>query len=310
MFKQFQDSLSNLIDKLMGWLDSLIIALPNFILAALVLMVSLYSVRYLKKGISHSLRKLRINSTFAGVLTNVFTALFSLIVIFIVLGILNLDKALTSLLAGAGVIGLTVGLALQEPIMNLLSGLLMSVKNYYKVGDWVDTNDYFGQIRRINLRSTIISTPDGHDVILPNKMVLNTPLKNYTHRSLRRIEISCGVSYKDDLEKVEAIAVKAIEDNLTYMEAKPIDFFFTEFGDSSINFVIRFWQPITSPRDYLVAKHKAIVNIKKAFDKHQVSIPFPVTTLDFGIEGGIRLDEMYPLKKMFPIQNRKKRQVM
>ncbi len=298
MFQQFQESITHLIDKLKGWMDGLIVALPNIILAVIILVAAFFASSYIKRSVQKVMRRFSHNETIIGVMSNIITAVFIMVTIFLVLGILNLDKALTSLLAGAGVIGLAVGLALQDPMINLFSGVLMSVRDYYKVGDLVETNGYFGEIASISLRSTILKTPDGQEVIIPNKDVLQNPITNYSHTPRRRIDISCGVAYNDDLETVRTIAINAIENHIQFMDSKPVELFFTEFGDSSINFTIRFWQRIITKRDYLSAQSEAIIAIKKAFDKEGISIPFPIRTLDFGIEGGVRLDDIYPLQSI------------
>lgn len=298
MLLKFQQSWLSLVDKLEGWMESIILQLPNILLATLILVGSIIVARYIKKWAKKILIKTTKNSTITGIISNIITAVFMLVMLFIVLGVLQLDKALTSLLAGAGVIGLAIGLALQDPMVNLFSGVLMSVRDYYQVGDLIETNDYFGRIAKINLRSTILNTPDGQEVIIPNKEVLQNPLKNFSHTPRRRIELSCGVAYNDDLEAVQKIAVEAIEKNISFIDHKPVELFFTDFGDSSINFKIRFWQHITTQRDFLLARSKAIIAIKKAFDKNGISIPFPIRTLDFGVEGGTRIDELYPLKKI------------
>jgi small conductance mechanosensitive channel len=218
-----------------------------------------------------------------------------IISIFIVLNILNLSDAVTALLGTAGVIGLAVGLALQDPLMNLFSSVLMSVKAYYQVGDLIETNGFFGKIKEITLRSTIIALPDGQEVVIPNKDVLQNPLKNFSHNGRRRIEIVCGVSYEDDLEQVRKVAIDAIENcGMNINETKPVEVFFNEFGESSINFSLRFWKNVTAQKDYLSAKSEAIIALKKAFDENSISIPFPITTLDFGVSGGLRIDEIYP----------------
>jgi small conductance mechanosensitive channel len=299
MIEQFQDSLNNLVQKLQGWLDNLILGLPNFVLAAIVLTISLFAARYLKKAAKKGLSRTTSNKTVSGFLSNLIVAVFMIISIFVVLSIMNLSDALTAMLGTAGVIGLAVGLALQDPMINLFSGVLMSVRDYYKVGDLIETNGFFGRIMKINLRSTVILTPQGQEVIIPNKDVLQNPLMNYSHNGRRRIDISCGVAYGDDLETVRKIAIKAIEESdLNLAESRPIQLFFTEFGDSSINFKLRFWKNITEQSDYLEAQDKAIVALKKAFDKNGITIPFPIRTLDFGVVGGLPINEIYPPKKL------------
>ncbi len=297
--EQFQTSFNNLVDKLEGWLNTIIVGMPNFILAAIVLTISIFISRYLKKAAKKALQRSSANKTVSGFLSNLIVAVFMLISLFVVLSILNLSDALAAMLGTAGVIGLAIGLALQDPLINLFSGVLMSVKDYYRVGDLIETNGFFGRILKINLRSTIIQTPDGQEVIIPNKDVLQNPLKNYTHNGRRRIDIACGVAYGDDLEFAKSVAVKAIENcDLDINESRPIQIFFTEFGDSSINFTLRFWKNVTEQADYLAAKDKAIIALKKAFDENGITIPFPIRTLDFGVVGGLPINEIYPPKKL------------
>jgi len=295
MLEQFKISFDKLVSKLSGWFDGIILALPNLILATLFLVLSLYLARRLKQVVLKLLNKTTVNQTVSGLLSNLVVAGFMMVALFIILNILNLSDAVTALLGTAGVAGLAVGLALQDPIINLFSGVLMSVRDYYKVGDLVETNDFFGKIQKINLRSTVILLLDGQEVVIPNKDVLQNPIKNYSHNKRRRIEIACGVAYGDDLEAVKEIAKQAIEESgLDIKETFPIEVYFTEFGDSSINFKLRFWKNITKQADYLAAKDQAIIALKKAFDKNNITIPFPIRTLDFGVVGGLRVDEIYP----------------
>jgi len=299
MLDQFSSSFSNLIDKMQGWLNEIVLALPNIVLASIVLAISIFLARYFKKMVTKALNRTTDNQTVTGVISNISVAAFMIISLFIILNILNLSEAVTALLGTAGVIGLAVGLALQDPLINLFSGVLMSVKDYYQIGDLIETNGYFGKIQKITLRSTVIAQLDGQEVIVPNKEVLQNPLKNFSHNGRRRIEVNCGVAYGDDLDKVEEIAIEAIKNSgLDIRESNPIEFFYMEFGGSSINFRIRFWKNIVSQADYFSARHVAIKAIKKAFDKNNVTIPFPITTLDFGVVGGVRVDDIYPPDKI------------
>lgn len=303
MFDQFSESINNLIIKLEGWIDIIIVGLPNFIIAAIVLTLSIFLAKKLKSATQKGLSRTGANKTVAGLLANIMVAIFMLISLFLVLNILNLSEALTALLGTAGVAGLAVGLALQDPLVNLFSGVLMSVRDYYEIGDLVETNSYFGRIQKINLRSTVLLTPKGQEVILPNKEVLQTPLINYSHNGRRRVDIACGVAYGDDLEKVKDIAIQAIkESGMDFRETHPVELFFTKFGSSSIDFTIRFWKNITEQDDYLAAKSTAMIALKKAFDKEGITIPFPITTLDFGVSGDKSIDEIYPLSNVMNLK--------
>ncbi|MFK7845300.1 MAG: mechanosensitive ion channel family protein, partial [Rhodothermales bacterium] len=144
MFKQFSDSFSNLMDKMQAWIDSIVLALPNIVLASIVLGISIFLARYFKKIVTKGLFRTTDNKTVVGVISNIAVAAFMIVSLFVILNILNLSEAVTALLGTAGVIGLAVGLALQDPLINLFSGVLMSVKDYYQIGDLIETNGFFG----------------------------------------------------------------------------------------------------------------------------------------------------------------------
>lgn len=153
----------------------------------------------------------------------------------------------------------------------------------------------FGTVKEIGLRATIIYDPKGQDVVIPNRLIFQNLYKHYTINGNRRIDLECGISYGDDLDKVEEISIASIK-KIPYLQAgKSVEFFYQEFGDSSINFVVRYWVNFKRQPDYLQAQSDGIKNLKKAYDQNGITIPFPIRTLDFGIKGGERLSEV--LKK-------------
>lgn len=294
----FNASLEAFWNTLEGWLEGLIANLPNIILAVLVLVASIFLSRLVKKYAGKLVSRFSRNHTINGLLSNIITSGFLIVMLFIVLGILGLDRALTSLLAGAGVVGLAVGLAVQEPLMNLFSGILMSTKSLYNVGDLIETNGYFGKIKKVNLRSTILEQLSGEEVLLPNKSIIQNPLTNYTVSGRRRLALSCGISYGEDLEKVRSVTVKAVEDNIDRDERFPVEFYYEGYGDSSINFIVRFWLADITQKGLLAAQSESVIAIKKAFDQNDIMIPFPIRTLDFGIKGGEKLNTMLKTSAM------------
>lgn len=289
---QFNQSLDNVVGRLGEWLNLIIVNIPNIILAAIVLVIGIYLTRRMRKYFNNLFARISANAAVTNLLANIATAGFFLIILFLVLSILNLNTVLTTILAGAGVAGLAVGLALQEPIINLFAGVMMSARKFFELNDMVETNGFVGIVQRISLRSTILRTLQGQEIIIPNKDVYQSPLKNYTTTGERRVDLSCGVSYGDDLEKARSIAIEAVKNNVEYQEDRPIELFYTEFGDSSINFTLRFWLDMWRQKDYLKAQSDAIMAIKKAFDENDITIPFPIRTLDFGIKGGESLQQM------------------
>ncbi len=299
---QLSSSYENLVDKLTDWMNMFILQLPNILIALLIGGFAFFISKYIRRVAVKAISKFTKNKTILNLVSNLTAVIFSVIMLFVILSILNLGSTINKILATAGVLGLAVGLALQDPMNNLFSGVFMSVRKLYKIGDLVETNGYFGTISDIDLRATKLRLPSGQLVVLPNKDVIQRPLKNYSSSGERRVDLTCGVSYGDDLDKVQRITVDAIKNLSGRIESKPVDLVFTEFGDSSINFIVRYWIPASNQTDFLVERSKGIKAIKEAFDKNNIMIPFPIRTLDFGIKGGVNLKkmihrEMYPMNE-------------
>ncbi len=276
------DAITGLWDKLGGWLDAIILKLPNFAVAILVMVIFYFLARILSKFSRKVLLKKINEESIKQMLSKIIFAMVLLVGFFIALGVMELNKVLTSVLAGAGVVGLAIGLALQGTLSNTFSGLLLSFLPKIRIGDFVEAGDHKGYVTEISLRNITIRQTDNEYVVIPNSIFVDNPFTNYSLSERSRVDVSCGVGYEDDLQKVEDIVTKIISDNFPHQEGEAIDFFFTEFGDSSINFVTRFWIDSKKPKPKLAAQHKAIKLIKQHFDEAGVNIPFPIRTLDFG----------------------------
>ena len=133
----------------------------------------------------------------------------------------------------------------------------------------------------IDLRAVTIKQVDNNLVYIPNKMVVENPIKNYSTTAQSRVILECGVAYDSDLNTVRDLVKKTIADNFDVVENKEdVLFLYREFGDSSINFETRFWIDSTSALEVAKAKTEAMILIKAAFDENGIEIPFPIRTLD------------------------------
>lgn len=284
MSKNFSinDSISNLWDKLDGWLDAIILKLPNFAVAVLVLVIFYFIAKGIRRLSYRVLFQKILEESVKQMLSRIVFAAVLLIGFFIALGVMQLDKLLTSVLAGAGVIGLAIGLALQGTLSNTFSGLMLSFLPKVRIGDYIESQDKSGFVEEINLRNITIRQTDNDFVIIPNSVFIENPFTNYSLSPRTRVDVSCGVGYESDLQAVEDLVVKIMSENFKQKPREEIEFFFTEFGDSSINFMTRFWIDCVKPKPKLEARHKAIKLIKKNFNEAGINIPFPIRTLDFG----------------------------
>ncbi len=281
-----------LVQKLTTWFAALVKLLPNIVLAAIILVAGIFLSKMIRK---YSLKMIRrfshletINRLFASFIYIVGIG----ITVFTALNTVGLDKAVTTALAGAGILGLALAFAFQDIAANFMSGIFMSFRRPFNVGDLVKISDHMGKIEAINLRDTTIITLQGQLLIIPNKEVFQNKIENFKITGQRRLDINIGVSYGDDLEKVRKLTIEAASKMQLRDTSKEVELFYNEFGDSSINFNIRIWLNTTEQKKYQEARSETIMLIKKIYDENDIMIPFPIRTLDFGIKGGKTLTEM------------------
>jgi len=279
---QFQTALDGLIDKLENWFTAIVQMLPNLLIAILVLVTAYFTAKFVKKFVTKLVSKKIEQDSISNIIGKVSAIAVVVAGLLLALGILDLSKTLSSLLAGAGVVGLAIGLALQGTLSNTFAGLVLSFKQKIEIGNWVETNGYSGEVMDINLKDFTIKEADNNMVIIPNKTILENPIKNYSLTTKMRVMLECGVGYESDLDHVEQLTKQTIANVFSQVkEANEVEFYYTEFGGSSINYLCRFWIDADSALEKLRAKSTAIIEIKKAYDKANINIPFPIRTLQF-----------------------------
>lgn len=281
MYTKFTDAWTKMIEKLESWLDTVVLGLPNFLIALLVFVLTMIASKYISSLSLRLLDRSKLQVSMKNLIAKIVSIVVILFGIFLILGILNLSKTLNTILAGAGVVGLAVGLALQGALSNTYSGIVLSYVKFIKFGDWVHSNGYEGEVINIDLRSVTLRQADNNMVYIPNKMVVENPLKNFSTTAQSRVILECGVAYGSDLRYVKELVKDTIAGNITSVNRDEIIFIYQGFGDSSINFETRFWIDSTSALEVAKAKSEAIMLIKEAFDKNNINIPFPIRTLNF-----------------------------
>ncbi|MGB3848814.1 MAG: mechanosensitive ion channel family protein [Tunicatimonas sp.] len=286
------DAVTLITDKVETWLEQLIALLPNLVIAIVVTVLFVLLAKTIRNVAGKLFSRISQNRAVNNLLVTVIYATVLTIGFFISLTIVELDGVVTSLLAGVGIVGLALGFAFQDIAANFISGVLIAVGQPFRVGDIIKSGDNFGTVTNINLRTTTVRTFQGIEVLIPNKDLFQEVVENYTNTRDRRVDLSVGVSYGDDLDKVKELTIGAIQQLSSIDTRREVSLFYTEFGDSSINFSVRFWAKTSGQADYLQAQSDGIMAIKKLYDENDITIPFPIRTLDFGIKGGEKLSEM------------------
>ncbi|MDN3413284.1 mechanosensitive ion channel protein [Pseudoalteromonas sp. S3260] len=279
-------------EKLGGWFDVVISHIPNFIVAVIIAIIFSFIARLAGKGMKKVLRRSLDSTQIADLMASIFKVIVLSVGVFIALDFMGLKSTVTSLLAGAGIVGLAIGFAFQDMTENLIAGIAMGIRKPFKAGDVIETDNVFGSVHSINLRNTLIESFYGQLILVPNKILFRNVLRNYSTLGVRRIEVPVGISYADDIEKASEVIVDKINQFDFVIRKNETAVYAEGFGDSSINLLVWFWIKYPGEPDFMTVRHKGVVAVKQALDAADISIPFPIRTLDFGIKGGEKLDAM------------------
>lgn len=184
---------------------------------------------------------------------------------------IGLDLSKFTIIAGA--LGVGIGFGLQDLVNNFISGLILIYGRPIQTGDTVEVDGLLGKVKQIGIRSSILITYDGAEILVPNSLLISNKLTNWTlSDNMKRVEVLVGVEYGSNLEEVLEIletSASKVETILQYPEPYAL---FIDFGDSSLNFRLRFW---VSYEDGLTSKSDVSVIIYKLLAEKGITIPFP-----------------------------------
>jgi len=194
----------------------------------------------------------------------------------LVLGILialsQIGFSLGPLLAGMGLVGFVVGFALQDTLSNFAAGMLILIYRPFDVDDVIEAGGVSGLVSQMSLVNTTFLTFDNQTIIVPNGKIWGDVIKNVTAQTMRRIDLTFGIAYSDDIEKAEAIMAEVVAAHPAVLDEPKTMIRLHELGDSSVNFIVRPWVNKDDYWETFWALNRAM---KLRFDKEGISIPFP-----------------------------------
>lgn len=199
---------------------------------------------------------------------------YLIVIVGVVYALNTVNVPIGPLLGALGVAGLALAFALQDLAENLIAGVTMQIRQPIKRGDEIKTNDFEGTVLDITLRTVIIDTFDGERVHLPNAMVWKNPILDATQRNTRRTTLMVGVAYDTDLDRAKEVLEEAVKATDGVLEHPAPLALVTEFGDSSINFAVRYWHRPRMANLWRV-RDEVARQIKRSLDKAGIEIPFP-----------------------------------
>lgn len=250
--------------------------LPDFVTALIIFVASLYAAGIASKFTKHALERRQTDGAFITLLVKI--ARYTIIGFGAFTALQQVGFNLTAFLTGLGIIGFTLGFALQDVSRNFVSGLLLLLEQPFDKGDDIKVVDYYGTVSKIDLRTTEIHTFDGQTVTIPNGDVFNSPITNYSRYPKRRMELEVGVAYGSDLELVRKAAMEAALSVPGLAKDQDPYVIFKSFGDSSIVLKIYCWINLAET-GYFRTQDALVTGVDIAFRKYGISIPFPIRTV-------------------------------
>lgn len=262
-------------------LDSIAIELGGFrltamaILKALVLTTALLSIARIITG--QTTARLRLNEDISPSMTELAIKTMQVLLYgaAIFIGVKAVGFDLTGLAFLSGAIGLGLGFGLQKVVSNLVSGVIILLDKSIKPGDVISLGETFGWIASLGARYVSVVTRDGKEYLIPNEDLITGQVVNWSHSNeFVRIDLLFGTSYHDDPHLVRKLAVEAAQSVSRVLSNRPAVCHITGFGDSSIDYILRFW--ITDPVEGLTNVRGAVyLALWDSFKKNGISIPFP-----------------------------------
>ena len=244
------------------------------IITALIIIIVGYFITII---ISKYVRKIMIKAKLADILAEFTYRIVKIILLIFVFSIsisfLGIDVG-AALVSISVVFGLVFGLAFQDTLGNLTAGFMIAIAKPFKKDDFVDIAGISGLIASVGISITTLITLDNKQVIVPNSKVWSAPIVNYTALKTRRVDISVGISYNDDINKAITVAMNLLKNHKDVIKDPAPMVAVDELADSSVNLIVRPW---VKTEDYWTTKWELTQKIKESFDKEGISIPFPQT---------------------------------
>jgi small conductance mechanosensitive channel len=245
---------------------------PNLVSALILGFVGWWVIKLINIGVAKFFEKKDYDRTLETFLEDFINN--GLKVLLFVMVITQVGVETSSLIAMLGAAGLALGLALQGSLSNFAGGILILIFKPFKVGDFISAQGSEGTVKQITVFNTKLVTFGNQEVIIPNGNLSNDKITNYSSEGVRRENLVIGISYDSSIQKAKDLILElcAADENIMTEEGKEAMVVVTELADSSVNLAVRYW---TTTETFWPTKFKMIENIKAAFDREGIEIPFP-----------------------------------
>ena len=216
------------------------------------------------------MQRQRVDETLMSFVLSILRALLLLFVIIAALSQLGIDT--TSLIALLGAAGLAIGLSLQGSLSNFAAGVMLIMFRPFVKGNFVEAGNTMGTVDQVSIFTTILITPDNKEITVPNGAIMGNNITNYSAKSTRRVDMTFGISYDDDLRKARRILEDIVSGDERVLKDPAPAVMVGALADSSVNFLVRPW---VNSADYWPVLWDTTEAVKLRFDEAGITIPFP-----------------------------------
>ncbi|MCJ2513545.1 MAG: mechanosensitive ion channel family protein [Candidatus Thermoplasmatota archaeon] len=260
-----------IIELLTRKLPFLNISIANILMAIIIIIIGYFVAIIVSKYVAKVMKKAKMSKILVEFTSRILRILLIIFVISIAVGYLGVDIG-AAVISISVVAGFIFGFAFQETLGNLAAGFMIAITKPFKKNDYVEVAGHSGRINNVGASITSLTTLDNKRIIIPNSKVWGEPIVNYTALSTRMIDMRVGISYGDDIGKAIKVAMDVVKKHEKVLDDPAPYIGVADLGDSSVNLLMRPW---VNTDDYWITKWDLTRNLKEAYDKEGISIPFP-----------------------------------
>ena len=263
-------------DALQEWFTSFVTFLPNLISGIVIFILTIIGSGFIAKWVQKLIKKRVENIEILQLIFRV--TRWSVLIVGTILALDQVDFDVTGFIAGLGIVGFTIGFALQDIAQNFISGIMLLYRQPFNIGERVIVADFTGEVKEINVRDTVIETLDGELVIIPNREVFENPIVNLTHTRIRRRTIVIGLGYEQDADRAEKLFLDTIK-STPGVETDPAPTIRADsLGDSALKLEALFWIN-QQEHDFLQVHSRVVKAILRTAEENNINLPYPVQTV-------------------------------
>lgn len=271
--RNLKKRLLNTFEKIQGLGEDLLASLPLLLISVLIFILFFKIGGWISAN-GKLFKKITVNYFIADLLSKLTHLIFIVIGLILALSLLDATAVLGTILGAAGIFGLAISFAVRDTVENFIASILLSIRTPFQVNDFVDIDGKLGSVARLTSRATILISPDGNYIRIPNANVFKAVIINFTEKPERRFEFDIGVTTIADLAKVQSLALEVLQQIPAVLKEPAPLVVINEVGDSKI--IIRIFGWINQKHaDLLKVRSESIKSVKLALDNAGIIIPEP-----------------------------------